>query len=180
MNLDDRIVLKGPPYKGEGGHWLTRALFVDLPVVNGGQEKFYPVFSLYKPVEGFIDAHQTFLDFKDPTGVLWAERYLGSVEHWNRLCEASWFDLELSQWRRELDQMLTAEAIQKVIEIAKGDGAQALSAAKYLAEQGWVKTRGRPSKAEMSAELKKATKKMEEHEEDMARIGLKVIKGGKH
>lgn len=176
-----KITLNGPPYRGPGGHYLTRVLFVDLPKTHPSvEDKYVPVFSLYGPVDGYIDARATFIELRDPTGRLWAERYLGSFEHWKRLSESSWFAPELTKWREELNAIFTSEAILRIQQIAASESTQALAASKYLAEQGWVSSkRGRPTKAEIQGELKREVRKLEAHEEDMARIGLKIINGGK-
>jgi hypothetical protein len=176
------ITLKAPPYKGTHNHWLTRPLFVDVefPAKFDGRQLYQPIFSLYGPVEGFIDAHQTFVDLRDPTGYKWAMAYLGSFEHWSILSQSSWFKPELEKWKAELDVLFTAEAVQRIREIAAADSAQALPASKYLAEKGWEKTRGRPSKAEMEGELKRQVQKLESYEEDQKRmLGLTVVTGGK-
>ena len=177
--MTDRIKLDKPPYKGERGHWLLRQLFVEYEDMhNDDRNSYVPIFSLMGK-EGYIDVGATFVALRDPTGRLWAERYLGSWEHWTRLEEASWFSERLSKWRDEIDTIFTSEAIQRVREIAAGESSQALAASKYLAEKGWQKTRGRPSKAEINGELKRQVKIIEAHEEDAERIGLKIIKGGK-
>ena len=60
------------------------------------------------------------------------------------------------------------------------NGAQALAAAKFIAMQEYDKSiRGRPSKAALEGELKRAAEALTIEDDDMARIGLSVIKGGK-
>lgn len=173
--------LTSPPYKGTQGHWLTRQLFadVDYPAREDGRKQYAPVFSLYGLISGFIDCRSTFVELRDPTGYQWAMKYLGSYEHWSVLSQTNWFKPELEKWIEEIETIFTAEAIQKVREIASGDSAQSLPAAKYMAERGWEKTRGRPSKSEMNKELKKHVERITEHDEDAKRIGLKVITGGR-
>lgn len=176
------IKLEGPPYKGSQGHWLLRALFVDVdyPAQRIDDRVLYePVFSLYGPVEGYVDASATFIELEDPTGRLWAERYLGSWEHWKRLSEAPWFAKRLSEWREELETIELSRAIQRIKELSRGESSAALPASKYLAERGWEKTRGRPSKSEINGELKRQVKIVEAHEEDAKRMGFKLVQGGK-
>lgn len=183
MSTNDKKILTGPPYKGEKGHWLMRPLFVDIPMPHATEDdtrrNYEPIFSLYGPVEGYIDVRTTFIELEDPTGLLWAERYLGSWEHWKRLQEASWFATELSKWRDELDAIELSRAIKKIKELSQGDTSAALPAAKYLAEKGWQKARGRPSKAEIAGELKKQVEIVEAHTNDAARMGLTIVQGGK-
>jgi hypothetical protein len=63
----------------------------------------------------------------------------------------------------------------------KGEnGAQALAAAKFIATGEYDKSsRGRPSKAELDGKLKEAAQALSVEDEDLKRIGLKVINGGK-
>lgn len=168
MGLKDR----SPPYKGESGAFLTRGLFYEA-------DGFYDpnaVFS-FKGKEGYIDARKTFVELDDPTGYQWAVKYLGSVEHWERLVRCSWFKEQLAEWVAEIELKAKSEAIRRLKEIAAGESAQAISAAKYLATLDYNKgARGRPSKNEIQGELKRQAALLEEQESDAERIGLKVIK----
>ena len=62
---------------------------------------------------------------------------------------------------------------------AKDNDAKGVSAAKYLAEKGYQKKAGRPSKEEVAREIKIAAGVKQELQDDMERIGLKVMEGGK-
>jgi hypothetical protein len=176
-----------PPYKNEGNNWYTAQLFKEkaerLPV---SMRSIEPVFS-FNGFPGYIDARKTFVELRDPTGVKWAKKYLGSVEHFRVLKECEWYKHYYDQYVEEIKAVFRSEAIEKLQEIlTEGQPAQQLAAAKYLAEAGWeVETkqpkRGRPSKGEVEAELKRVAKLSSEEQDDLERIGgLSVIKGGKN
>lgn len=170
-------------YLASNGQYITNLLFVEKWTEMGEEFRTRPpVFSLNVDKPGLINARTTFVELMDPTGVEWADKYLGSYRHWLKLCEKEWFAAALDGWLAEIKMRQTAISIKKIQEIAAGDSAQSINANKYLAEEGWKKSgRGRPSKAEMDAELKKNVKAIEDTADDLARIGgLKVIKGGKH
>lgn len=172
-----------PPYKNPNNMWLTKSLFWDLWKIMSIEEKKYdPVFSLYKDKPGLVNVRKTFVDLGDATGYLWAIKYLGDYEHWMTLMKCRWFKEAYDVWIHELNQKLKAEAIGRIQMIAAGDTVQALAAAKFLAEQSGTETklrRGRPTKEEIAAELKHEVRQATMEDEDLERIGLKVITGGK-
>ena len=172
----------GAPYRGVNNMWLTEAIFyersIEKPVAYRSRE---PVFSLYDDRSGLINARTTFVNLRDPTGRKWALTYLGDWNHWLRLIKCNWFREAYDIWIVELNQQFKSEAVAVAYEIMKGEnGAQALAAAKFLTSEEYDKqTRGRPSKQTLEGELKKAAQALTVEDEDLARIGLKVINGGK-
>lgn len=173
-----------PPYKSVQGQWLKRALFWDMVVDlhTSVRSEFKPLFTLHHKRDGFICARETFVEERDPTGRKWAMKYLGDWEHWLALMQCKWFVEAYELWIAELNSVLKSEALEIIREIAVGGSSQALAAAKYIANAEYEKTttgRGRPSKAEIAGELKNEIKKLSAEDEDLARIGLKVINGGK-
>lgn len=143
----------------------------------------HPVFSLYSDIDGLINARETFIQEGDPTGYKWAMKYLKSWEHFEQLMEAGWFRKAYEKWMQELKSKLQSEALEKIKEIASEDSSQALAAAKYLATHEWEnKPRrglGRPTKDQITGELKKAVQVLTEEDLDAQRMGLTLIKGGK-
>lgn len=177
-----RIIVDKPPYKSKDNRWLTRTLFYEQVQEFPEQSSYEPQFTLGANIPGLINARQTFIALRDPTGYLWAIKYLGSWEHWEYLLRSSWFEAAYIEWVRELKTILKMEAIQKIDEIARSGSVQAFPAAKYLASADWEKAvhgRGRPSEEELRGELKKAVRTLTVEDEDAKRIGLTVIEGGK-
>jgi len=168
------------PYKDSAGRWMTSALFIEK-VEEKGRKVIEPPFSL-SGREGYIDAKQTFLDLEDPTGTIWADKYLGGYEHLKRLLAAPWFQPEWDMWLEEMYTRMRAAAIKNIqdISILSESDAQRLGASKYIAERGWEKkraVRGRPSKEEVKGELKRQVDMSSQTREEFERIGLKVVKG---
>jgi hypothetical protein len=157
-------------------------MFHEQHLLNPTQCAYDPVFSLHTDQPGLINCRKTFLSLRDPTGYLWAVKYLGSWEHWEYLMRSSWFEEAYNGWVRELKTVLKMEALQKIDEIARSGSVQAFPAAKYLASAEWekaVRTRGAPSKEELQGELRNAVKELTVLEEDAQRMGLTIIQGGK-
>ena len=172
--------LTKPPYRASTGNWYTSALFYETCLHHTHKMRTIdPVFSLYDDRPGMINCQKTFVELRDPSGYKWAVAYLGDFRHWERLYELVWFREAVDIWRTNLRMKLQSEALEKIQEIASGDSSQALAAAKYIAEEGWISTngRGRPSKAEVDKNLKTLTREAQVVHDDAERIGLKVING---
>lgn len=173
-----------PPYKASNGAWYTSSLFWELwSETQIPNRRCDPVFSLYSQRPGLVCFRTTFVELGDVTGYKWAQMYLGDWEHWLKLYKSPWFRKAYEHAKEELYIKLRTEGLDKIREMATSTDAKAsLPAAKYLAEleRNLEKRQaGRPSAAEVSAELKNAQKAMEVEDEDAERIGLTLIKGGK-
>lgn len=173
-------------FKNTMNNFLTSSLFLeaskDMPIQNRSGE---PIFSLHEDVPGLINARKTFLALEDPTGYLWAMKYLnGSYDHWQRLMESPWFKKAYSLWMEELKARFQQQALDAIRKIAdqklSAPPATVLAAARYLAEAGWEKkstSRGRPSGAELKGELRIQAQQARDACEDMERVGLSLVKG---
>ena len=104
---------------------------------------------------------------------------LGSWDHWAKLCNISQLRGDIQEWRDELDIKLKCQSMKAMMLAAKDNDAKGVNAAKYLAEKGYESKRGRPSKAEVERETKIQAGVNKELKDDMERIGLKVMEGGK-
>lgn len=176
------LKLSKPPYKGANGGWMTEALFYDFSSLKAsGKVVYEPVFSLHEDRPGLVNCRKTFVDLRDPTGYKWAMTYLGDWNHWLRLMRCHWFQEAYEIWIAELNMLLKSEAVAKVREIMLSENpSQSLAAAKFMATKEYDRaTRGRPSKEEVKGELRKAAEAISIEDEDLARIGLQVITGGK-
>lgn len=177
------ITFDKPPYKNASGVWLSVQLFIERWYLLAESERGYtPVFS-FQGREGYIDCRSTFIECNDPTGYKWAMKYLNSWDHMDKLLRSQWFVKEFESWVAELEQKLKSEAVQNIMEIAAQPGPQAYLASKYIASHDWKPRphgRGRPSKEELSGELKRAADMITREEADAERMGLQVIQGGKN
>jgi hypothetical protein len=180
--------LPGPPYRDPVANiYYTQALFHDFQFYKAhSQQKYDPVFTLHVKRPGYICCRDTFLELRDPTGYTWAMTYLKDFQHFRKLLSCPWFVAALRLWQEELDMILESESTKRIIAIAGSENeAQALAAAKYLnkkeyKEKHTVATgRGRPSKATVDAAVKEEAQKRSVEDDDMERLGLRIVKGGK-
>lgn len=176
------------PLRAPTGQYRTSSLFHEMWVqTQMGNRVQPPIFSLHEDGERLINARKTFLALEDPTGYEWAMHYLdGSYAHFQKLLRCPWFKEAYDSWVEELRMRLRVKALRTIREIASGEvegtpAATVLAASRYIAEAGWDRkeTRGRPSKEELKGELRAQANILSQEREDMERIGLKVINGGK-
>lgn len=168
------------PYKNETGQRYTKQLFyeqwINLPIE---QRRGEPPFTLSLKRDGLICFREEYVRDGDPTGYTTSVRLLGDYSYWTFLCKVGWFRDALEVWNEELEAKLKSEAMRKIREIAEGDDAKALAAAKFLAQKEYKKTagtkRGRPSKEEIEGKLQNEVDDLKQLEDDANRIRL--IKG---
>lgn len=118
-----------------------------------------------------------YLSMEDVTEYDFAMATLGSYKHWERLIESPIIRKHIDQWRKELNLKLKARAMKAIINAATVDEKSSFQAMKYLADNEYLdrKTkRGRPSKEEVSAELRKEVEINKTFKDDAERIGLKL------
>jgi len=133
-----------------------------------------------------VDAQRSYILLEDKTGYKWSQAYLDSFEHFSRLMGATWFRELKEVWDAEIDAKLQARAIKAVVSLMEDPEAAdsvKLASAKYVAEKGWERRhkaseKGRPSKADIAKAVKAKTEKLTQEDQDMERIGLKLVKNG--
>lgn len=158
-------------YRDSMGRYRTASLFKEAYNTNADQDKYPPVFTLgARDKDGLVSMKRVYLELEDPTGYAVSQQLLGSYAHWKKLCEASWFAEHLREWEEELEIKLQSRALLKVKEISLGDTAQAFQAAKFLNDKGWKAKKGRPTKAEKEAAVKKEAKLSDAVQGDLERI----------
>lgn len=153
------------------GGWLLQALFFETTLSDRPHVKF-----TLKDQDhaGYPSLYRLYMETNDPTEYIFATQYLGGWEHWERLCECSWFQPYVTRWRKELDLRFRAHALQNIRAIADSDAKDKLTANKILlsyAPKGEAKGRGRPSKAEVQQEAKRMAQEQRNLKEDFERIG---------
>jgi len=157
------------------GRFLTHAMFFETRIKASGYE---PTFTLkeqdhtYEDID-YVSMRRLYLEMEDPTEYEFAITTLGSWDHWQRLCNSAAIFEHISRWREELETKVRAKAIKAMISTATNDGAKGTTAAKWLATAGWKEGKGRPSKAKVKGELKKAAQVVSLVSEDASRLGLK-------
>lgn len=102
---------------------------------------------------GFPSLSRLYLETEDPTEYEFARLYLESWDHWQELCECSWFKDYVSRWRKELEVKIRSKALRAIKSEATNNGKNSFAANKLLLEGGWLPKdtpkRGRPTKDEI-------------------------------
>ena len=142
----------------------------------GKTGKVYP--SLYK----------LYIEEMDVTEWNFAEKHLDSYQHWMALCQCEWFTPYALKWREALEMKMKAKAMDTITFHANDETKHSYEASKFIATSGWKQNstsskspkaerekvteakRGRPSKAEIQANLDEATFDMKRMEDDLQRI----------
>ena len=118
-----------------------------------------------------------YLEMEDVTEYEFAMATLGSFTHWETLCKSPWFKEHIDQWRKELNLKLKAKGMRSIIKAATIDENLSFQAMKYLADNQYIDKggkRGRPSKEEVKAELRKEAEANKVFLDDAERIGLNL------
>ncbi len=144
-------------FKDKRGVWATICLFGD----RAGEYKDCVQF------ETVDEARNKFIALEDPTGILFADMYLGGYDHWKALQSCRGLETELASWDEELEARLRCKALQGV-KIMSVDSFQA---AKFLVDRGWSKkSAGRPTKKDIAKETRVQTVMKLAYSDDNNRI----------
>ena len=158
--------------KDEKGRYLTQSLFLELGYNTDkaiytldGEDKMYNG-TLYPSLK------KRYIEFADPVEYNFAKEYLYDWDHWQRIVNNKVIREHVNVWREELELSLVSEGVLTLIDLAAND--KSYQAGKWLAERGWdKKTKGRPSKEDIDAEIKRKADKQEEYEADFELLELK-------
>jgi len=118
-----------------------------------------------------------YVEIADPTGYIAAMELMGDWEHWMFLRTSKAFSAIMDGWDKEVEVKLRSAAIKNLIVNSKSEKGQA--SAKWLAEAGFkmnVDKRKKDVKLQEEAIVKEVASKVAD---DMERLGLKVVVGGK-
>jgi len=162
---------KKSEYTDTMGRFRTKSLFVETIDTPQKQAGMLPIYSL-KGREGYIDIHEMYIEISDVTEYEFAMKAFNSWKHFKHLESLKWFSVFLEEWREELEVSIRSKSIKGMLEVATQEGAKGITAAKWLADKGWIKTRGRPSKEEVTREVKQHAGIQQAISEDARRLGL--------
>lgn len=126
----------------------------------------------------YTSMKRVYLEMEDVTEYDFAMATLGSFKHWERLLESPIIIKHITQWRKELNLKLKARAMKSIIKAATEDEKLSFQAMKYLADNEYLDKkgkRGRPSKEEVKAELRREVEVSKTFKDDAERIGLKLV-----
>lgn len=157
-----------------GSNLLTQALFLE----TNGWSRDKAVYTLGEEdiVHGdkvIYAVRRLYVDMEDVHEYKFANTYFYSWSHWQRLLRSPIIRPHIDEWRAELEAKLTSRNLKRMEELAAEGNQQAI---KYMANKGWngeaaaPKKRGRPSKDEVSGELKRQAKEEDVFASDWSRI----------
>ena len=159
----------------------TKALFFEttLPEYRLEVEPEWTLKEKDHTVDGktYVSMKRIYLEMEDVTEYDFAIATLGSFLHWETLCKVSWFKEHIEQWRKELNLKLKAKGMRSIIKAATTDENLSFQAMKYLSDNQYLdkgSKRGRPSKEDVQAELKKEAEANRVFLDDAERIGLSL------
>lgn len=121
---------------------------------------------------GYPSMYRLYIEAADLLEITFAETYLDGYEHFQMLCNCTWFEPYISRWRLELELKIRAEALARTIQDARSDSKSAAQSRKFLLERGWVpkSKKGRPSKEQVKAEAKRLAEATKDFQSDLSRI----------
>jgi hypothetical protein len=142
------------PFKNTMGTRYLKGLFYETTL----QDKSSVVYTLKDQDHlGYVSLYRLYTEADDPTEYKFATQHLDGWEHWEALCQCSWFKPYLDRWRRELETRLRARALLEIRAVANDpDHPSSYHANKYLLDGSWKPTgeskRGRPTKEAIKKE----------------------------
>src|SRR4051812_9605533 len=67
---------------------------------------------------GYPSMYRLYMEFDDPTEYSFAIATLDGWDHWEILCECTWFKPYVAKWRKELDVRTRARALNKIKQVS--------------------------------------------------------------
>lgn len=168
-------------YRNSSGTRYLKALFFEPAI-----DKTFVLYTLKEADHEVIQEDGTpivypslqrlYLECNDPTEFLVATQYFDGVEHWDMLCNCSWFQPHLSRMRRQLELKIKSEQIQLLMEDSKAGTKSSTASAKFLLTQGYAsiapdkRKAGRPSKEEIADAAARSISDTRTLEDDFQRV----------
>jgi hypothetical protein len=162
-----------PEFRIHTGQRKLKALFFETTL----SDKTGVVYTLKdRDHEGFPSLYRLYMETDDPTEYTFAVQNLDGWDHWEMLCECTWFKPYISRWRRELEIRAKARALNKIKALADNpDAKESYQANKLLLAGGWKEDNrrrgaGRPSKEEISSAAKQIAQDANSLNDDLLRV----------
>lgn len=126
--------------------------------------------------EGYPSLYRLYMELDDPTEWKVSQELTDGWEHWEMLCNCTWFKPYVERWRKELYLRMQSQALHRIKTEAKTGSKESFGANKYLLEKGWepkaTNGRGRPSKEEIAKQAHEIARTDSQLSEDFKRLGL--------
>jgi hypothetical protein len=159
---------------------VTRSLFNEV-----SYDERYNFFTLQrwdtKPVKGLPDGlvsfPQTYLKYckEDPTEYTFALAVFGDWDHWQRVLAVKELKAPVEALRKEVIIAIRAEGFKSVFQEVKTSGRSAFTAAKWLAEKGWV-TPDAPSDVRTKRKDKEAQEELAKEEAEALSVAQNILR----
>lgn len=125
-------------------------------------------------VDGVVypSLYRLYMEMSDPLEYRFANTYLDGYEHWQMLCECSWFKPYVHRWRNELELKKRSEALVRLEADAISGSRSSAVSNRYLVDGKWREKngKGRPSKSDVKKEAQRLAERKSEEDADMSRI----------
>lgn len=157
------------------GRFKTQSLFLEHNYDRNALFTFGDVDKEYKG-KLYISLKRLYLETEDITEYEFASKHLAGWNHWKKICGSDTLLIHVARWREELELKLTSRNLLKLSELAESGN---YNAAKYLANKEYLSGKGRPTKADKEAQLKRASTDDAETKAESARV-LSLVKGNKN
>ena len=158
--------------KDAQGRWRTQSLFWEIR-----NENYAPIYTL-KDYDHEVDGvtypslKLIYMEFLDTTEYEFAMAVFGSWKAWQKISNNQDIKAFVDDWRMEMEIKIRSKAIKSLLKTATSEGSKGTAAAKYIAEKGWEKTRGRPNKDEVEREKKIHAGMVDDISEDAKRLDI--------
>lgn len=169
--MSNPISLSKPNFR-VANQLLLQGLFYETTLPSNRENVIYTLKD--RDHEGLPSLYRLYMESNDPTEWRFANSYLESWEHWERLTKTNWFKPYVERWRKELEIRMKSESLARIMSEAKTGSKDAFQANKYLLEKGWEpkdkSERGRPSKKEINEKAKEIVYESRMIEDDFSRL----------
>lgn len=124
--------------------------------------------------DGYPSLYRKYLEMGDLTEITFARTYFDGWEHWQMICDSSWFKPFIARWRKELELSVRAQALLEVQAVARTpEHKSSYEANKYLLSGAWKQDKGkqgRPSKEEIKRQANELFLSKNDTNADLQRI----------
>lgn len=189
MDTSKKKTYSFPELKDSMGRYRTQSLFWEYSFLNQNRETVLdPIFTIKDydlEKEGIIYPSLKLIymtyDHVPNFEYEFALEVFGSWDHWNKLASETIPTIRnaIREWRAELEIKIKCKSMKAIMTASLIDDTKGLQAAKYLSDKGYAPQRGRPSKEEVERERKITAGVNKDLEDDMTRLGLSIVNGGK-
>lgn len=166
------ISVEPTKFRDSRNRLYTKALFVEL--ADSPEHAIYTLSHQDREREGlhYDSLYRLYMEMSDPTEYIFAQRYFDGWVHWQMIANVSWFKDEVSEWRKELEIKIRAEALLAIIDKSKSSDRDALTAARYVLDGNWKhqNTKGRPTKQQINDAARDLAEDQNRLNEDFERI----------